>query len=84
MRVLTWIVGLLAISSGAALADPWKHESGKGQWRGAYERYGGYGWGEDRKVKIRTADGCKIERKWKKGEFEQKVKCKPSRYGYGY
>ena len=38
MRVLGWIVGLaLAASSGAALADPWKDESGKGKWRGGYQ-----------------------------------------------
>jgi len=29
-------------------------------------------------------DGCEVERKWKKGEYESKVKCKPGRYGYGY
>ena len=28
----------LALSGGAAMADPWKDESGKGKWRG-----GGYG-----------------------------------------
>jgi len=27
-------------------------------------------------VKFRAADGCEIERKWKKGEYEEKVKCK--------
>ena len=87
MRVLTGMVALgLAATSGVALADPWKDESGKGKWRGGYERHGGYGygggWGEDRKVKLLTADGCEVERKWKKGEYEEKVKCKPGRYGY--
>ena len=69
--------------SGLASADPGKDESGKGR-RGGYERYGYGGWDEprDRKVKLRTADGCEIERKWKKGEYEEKVKCKPGRYGY--
>jgi hypothetical protein len=38
----------------------------------------------ERKFKYRTADGCEVERKWKKGEYEEKVKCKPGRYGYGY
>ena len=38
----------------------------------------------DRKFKFRTADGCEVERKWKKGEFEEKLKCKPGRYGNGY
>jgi hypothetical protein len=87
------IAGLaLALSGGAAMADPWKDESGKGKWRGGnggYERYGGYegrggygrGWDDDRKMKMRTADGCEVERKWKKGEYEEKVKCKPGRYG---
>ena len=35
-------------------------------------------------MKALTADGCEIERKWKKGEYEEKVKCKPGRYGYRY
>jgi hypothetical protein len=38
----------------------------------------------ERKFKYRTADGCEVERKWKKDEYEEKVKCKPGRYGYGY
>ena len=121
MPMLAWIVGLwLAASSGAALADPWKDESGKGKWRGGYarseggypgrgdgsgqelrfdpreprgrsygsERHGGYGygggWDDESKVKMRTADGCEVERKWKKGEYEEKMKCKPGRYGYRY
>jgi hypothetical protein len=37
-----------------------------------------------RKLKLRTPDGCEVERKWKKGECEEKVKCKPGRYGYGH
>jgi hypothetical protein len=88
------IAGLaLAFSGGAAMADSWKDESGKGKgkWRGGYggyERHGGYGGGwdgpRDRKMKMRTADGCEVERKWKKGEYEEKVKCKPGRYGYRY
>ena len=86
MRVLATIVGLgLAVSSGAALADPWKDESGKGRWRGGHERLGGYGyagWEGERKVKIRTFDGCEVERRWKKGEYEEKVKCKPGQHGY--
>ena len=75
------IAGLaLALSGGAALADPWKDESGKGKWRGGgyggYERYGGWHGPHDRKIKMRSADGCEVERKWKKGEYEEKVKCK--------
>jgi hypothetical protein len=70
----------LILAGSAASADPWKDESGKGRWRG-----GDYGRGEpERKFKFRSADGCEVERKWKKGEYEEKVKCKPSRYGYGY
>jgi hypothetical protein len=53
--------------------------SGKGRWRGDYGRGD-----SERKFKYRTADGCEVERKWKKGEYEEKVKCKPRRYGYGY
>jgi hypothetical protein len=30
---------------------------------------------------ISLTDGCEVERKWKKGEYEEKVKCKPGRYG---
>lgn len=46
----------------------------------------GYAWNAalERKFKYRTADGCEVERKWKKGEYDEKVKCKPGRYGYGY
>jgi hypothetical protein len=85
--VLTFGLALFA-SAGMAMADPWKDESGKGK-RGGYERHGGYGYGgwdgpRDRKMKMRTADGCEVERKWKKGEYEEKVKCKPGRYGYRY
>src|SRR5215207_8238811 len=73
--VAFWIAGLaLALSAGASIADPWKDESGKVKWRGGgyggYERHGGYGgWDgpRDRKVKMRMACGCEVERKWKKG-----------------
>ena len=69
----------LVWAAGAAWTDPGKDESGKNRWRGDH------GWGEpDRKFKFRTAAGCEVERKWKKGEYEEKVKCKPGRYGYGY
>jgi hypothetical protein len=67
----------VSAAASTASADPWKDESGKGRWRG-----GDYGRGElQRKFKFRSADGCEVERKWKKGEYEEKVKCKPSRYG---
>lgn len=69
--------------SGAAYADPGKDESGHGRWRGGDDRYyDRYGYEDDCKVKFRTPDGCEVERKWKKGEYEEKVKCKPGRYGY--
>jgi len=58
------------------------------KWRGGYERHGGCGYSggwdgpRERKVKMRSADGWEVERKWKKGEYEEKVKCSPGRYGY--
>ena len=78
-------IALLALSLGTtvALADPWKDESGKGRWR-TYDRFGGWEGSRERKVKLRTSDGCEVERKWKKGEYEEKIKCKPNRYGYRY
>lgn len=88
IRTATFALGFLA-SAGLAMADPWKDEGGKGRHGGyaGYERHGyGGGWDgpRDRKMKMRTADGCKVERKWKKGEYEEKMKCKPGRYGYRY
>lgn len=54
------------------LRSPDKDESGKGRWRGGYDRYQDhYGYQDDRKVKFRTSDGCEVERKWKKGEYEE-------------
>jgi hypothetical protein len=84
MKAMILITALATIGmSGASYADPDKDESGKGRWRGGYDRYDGrYGYEEDRKIKFRTSDGCEVERKWKKGEYEEKVKCKPARYGY--
>jgi len=68
------------IIAGTASADPWKDESGKGRWRGD-----DYGWGEpEGKFKFRSSDRCEVERKWKKGEYEEKVKCTPGRHGYRY
>ncbi len=74
IRIIPLALALAA--SGPALADPWKDESRRGGWRGdayAFEAP------RDRKVKFRTADGCEVERKWKKGEYEEKVKCKRGR-----
>ena len=56
----------LTFAAGTASADPWKDESGKGRWRG-----GDYGGEPERKFKYRSADGCEVERKWKKGEYEE-------------
>jgi hypothetical protein len=61
-----------------AAADPWN--GGDDGWRDGYVQYerGLFG---DRKLKARTADGCEIEKQWKKdGEYEEKVKCKPGRW----
>lgn len=58
----------LASMSSVAMADPWKDESGKG-------RHG-------REYKQEYWDGnCKVEQKWKKGEYKEKRKCKrPDRH----
>jgi hypothetical protein len=78
-RAVIIAVSLALFSGWSASADPWKDESGKGRWQD-YERYDHYGrgwdWKEEREEKFRTADGCEVERKWKKGEYEEKVKCK--------
>ena len=50
--------------------------------RGGDYRYGSGYDEKDRKLKFYTRDGCEVERKWKKGEYEEKVKFKPGRYGY--
>jgi hypothetical protein len=83
MKFLTIIILSLA-SFGwlqTAAADPRKDESGHGG-RGGDYRYGSGYDEKDRKLKFYTRDGCEVERKWKKGEYEEKVKCKPGRYGY--
>ncbi len=88
LRIYMLAAAFTLACAGPAAADPWKDESGKGRWRGGYERHGyGSDWDRprDRKMKYRTADGCEIERKWKKGGYEEKVKCKGRpRYGYRY
>ncbi|KFC64816.1 hypothetical protein FG93_05106 [Bosea sp. LC85] len=73
--------------AGIAAADPWKDESGKGRWRGGYERgddgrrdrgYGNYREGRERRAykEEYRQGGCKIERKWDDGEYKEEVKCK--------
>jgi hypothetical protein len=76
MKALALSIAATLIMAPAASADSWKDESGKRGWRG--ERMHEFSdWRErDRKLKYRTADGCAIERKWKKGDYEEKVKCK--------
>jgi len=82
---------------GSASADPWKDESGKGRWRGGYERsyaYPGWGYGyeyerprrERRAFKQEYDDGnCKYERKLEKsGEYKEEVKCRGGRPSRGY
>ena len=86
MKSLTAVVLALAgmAFSTVAYADPGKDESGKYREHSGYERgsYEGRGttdrhrYDDERKEKFRTADGCEVERKWKKGEYEEKVKCK--------
>ena len=84
MKAMILIAGVAAVSlTGPAYADPDKDESGHGRWRGGYDRhYYRYDYNDGRKSKFFTRDGCEVERKWKKGEYEEKVKCKPGRYGY--
>jgi hypothetical protein len=78
MKLVGVALVLAVVAPNMAAADPWKDESGKGRWRDGYARFD-RDWDDDRKVKFRTADGCEIERKFKKGEYEEKVKCKPGR-----
>jgi len=92
MKVCGWTAVLslvLAGWAGGASADPWKDESGKGRWRGGYERgYGdpgrGYGYGDERPRRERRAfkqeydDGrCKYERKLERScAYKEEVKCR--------
>ncbi|MBM1172386.1 hypothetical protein [Microvirga arabica] len=90
MKVLGWTAALsliLAGWAGSASADPDKDESGKGRWRGGYERsYDGpgraYGYEQPRRerraFKEEYDDGrCKVERKLEKsGEYKEEVKCR--------
>jgi hypothetical protein len=90
MKVLGWTAALSLILvgwAGSASADPWKDESGKGRWRGGYERsydYPGRGYDYERPRRERRAfkqeydDGrCKYERKLEKsGEYKEEVKCR--------
>jgi hypothetical protein len=86
------VIGLTAVlilvgSAGSASADPWKDESGKGRWRGGYERSDdgpSRGYRYERPRRERRAftqeydDGrCKVERKLERsGEYKEEVKCR--------
>jgi hypothetical protein len=90
MKVLrgTAALSLILVGwAGSASADPDRDESGKGRWRGGYERsYDGPGRGcgyerlrgERRAFKQEYDDGrCKVERKLEKsGEYKEEVKCR--------
>ena len=84
MKVLGWTAALSLVLvgwAGSASADPHKDESGKGRWRGSYERsYDGYERPrrERRAFKEEYDDGrCKVERKLEKsGEYKEEVKCR--------
>jgi hypothetical protein len=93
------IAVLLSGWAGAATADPDKDESGKGRWRGGYERSDGYPdrFGYERPRRERRAfkqeydDGnCKYERKLEKSSaYKEGVKCRNGRPrrtepSYGY
>ncbi len=86
-KLVTW-TALLAPAialGGVASADPWKDESGKGRERGGYARYEddfGRDYRREGKVKFRSG-GCEIERKFKRREYEEKIKCKPGREARG-
>jgi hypothetical protein len=85
MKIAGWIaaVSLVLVGwVGAASADPHKDESGKGRWRGGYERSYDHGYErhrrERRAFKEEYDDGrCKVERKLEKsGEYKEEVKCR--------
>lgn len=65
---LSLLLLALASVSSVAMADSWKHENGKGRH------------GRDHK-QVYWDGHCKVEQKWKKGEYKEKRKCKrPDRY----
>lgn len=74
---------VLSGMAGAALADPWKDESGHGRWRGAATTTNP---AERRAFKEEyRRGGCKIERKWDDDEYKEEIKCKRrARPIYGY
>jgi hypothetical protein len=84
MKTSAFVLAALLALTGAASADPWKDESGKGRWRGEYrdDYRGGYGgpYAREDKEEFRRGD-CKIERKWERsGEYKEEIKCKGRRW----
>ncbi len=79
MRYSIAAIGVLAVLTGPALADPdpSKDESGKGRWGYGHER-GQRAYNMDREYKQEYYRGpCKIERKWgRNGEYKEETKCK--------
>ncbi len=63
---------VLAFTGSVALADPDRDEA---HWRERYRAYDQAYGDREYEEKYVTADGC-FERKWKKGEYEEKVKCR--------
>ena len=69
----------LAALTAAALADPWKDESGKGHWSEEYRDEYRNHFVRDSKEEFRRGN-CKIERKWgRSGEYKEEIKCEPRR-----
>jgi hypothetical protein len=75
MRTVLSTLAIMGLLSGAALADPWKDESGKHGWK--YHPSDGYA-AYDREHKEEFWIGnCKIERKWEPdGSYKEERKCK--------
>jgi hypothetical protein len=80
MRTSALAIAILTAMTGAASADPWKDESGKGRWRGEYrDDYRGH-YAREYKEEFRRGD-CRIKRKWERGGvYKQEVKCKGRRW----
>jgi hypothetical protein len=80
MRTSAIAIAALLATTGAASADPWKDESGKGRWRGEYRDDYRRHYAREYKEEFRRG-GCKIERKWERsGEYKEEVKCKGRRW----
>jgi hypothetical protein len=93
LKTCALVLAALLPLTGAASADPWKDESGKGHWRGdyrddyregreAYPYRGDYHGHYAREYEEEFGRGdCKVERKWKRGgEYKEEIKCKGRRW----